>query len=341
MGFQDRPYYRDNRGGSFSVLNWLLSGSVPLGTWFGIRVKAHSSLVILAALVLLLPASLGGPWNAITAMVALFCIVVLHEFGHCFASRMVGGDPQEIMLSPLGGLAFVDAPKRPGAQLWAVAGGPLVNVIICAITGAALWYLQHHALPFNLLHDQVLNGLPAVFTIGYFLWWIYTLSWALLLFNLLPIFPLDGGQLLQSLLWFKYGYGKSMKFATVTGMIGGVIMAMVGIATRSWLLFFVAVSGVITCLSIWRQLKAAGPYELDEPDYSASLRYEPHHKHLTRRGMRRAQREAKRDSAEQAKIDMILSKVSAHGMHSLTWWEKRTLRRATERQRMREMQGYR
>ncbi len=158
-----------------------------------------------------------------------------------------------------------------------------------------------------------------------------------LLFNLMPIFPLDGGQMLQAALWPKVGYYKSMMFACITGMIGAVLLAMWGLAAPNLLMIFIAASGFLTCMNMRTQLVAAGPmvdYE-DAMDYSASLRPEPR-KHVTRRSVKRAQRAAREAATEQAKIDQILAKVSAQGMHSLTWWEKRTLHKATERQRKRE-----
>src|SRR3954471_22856502 len=138
MAFQDRSYYRDGGRSSGNPLMWLLSGSVNLGTWFGITVRMHASMIVLLALALIFPRSMGGAQNAVTFGVVLFGIVLLHEFGHCFASRMVGGDPREILIYPLGGLAFADAPRRPWATFVTVAGGPLVNVAICLVAWLAL-----------------------------------------------------------------------------------------------------------------------------------------------------------------------------------------------------------
>jgi Zn-dependent protease len=69
-------------------------------------------------------------WNVIEYL-ALFGIVLLHEFGHALASRQVGRQADRIMLWPLGGVAFVQPRPRPGALLWSIAAGPLVNVILC------------------------------------------------------------------------------------------------------------------------------------------------------------------------------------------------------------------
>src|ERR1700716_302539 len=71
-------------------------------------------------------------WN-VAEYLALFLIVTLHEFGHSLACRQVGGKANQIVLWPLGGVAYVDPPPRPGATLWSIAAGPLVNVALLPI----------------------------------------------------------------------------------------------------------------------------------------------------------------------------------------------------------------
>src|ERR1039457_5671476 len=66
---------------------------------------------------------------------ALFLIVLLHEFGHALACRQVGGQANLIVLWPLGGVAYVTPPLRPGAVLWSIAAGPLVNVVLTPLLG--------------------------------------------------------------------------------------------------------------------------------------------------------------------------------------------------------------
>jgi Zn-dependent protease len=142
-------------------------------------------------------------WNVLEYL-ALFVIVMLHEFGHSLACRQVGGTANRIVLWPLGGVAYVDPPPRPGATLWSIAAGPLVNVALA----------------------------PLLFGLGYFGksmgWWvafpnahallraIYVINAGLLIFNLLPIYPLDGGQIFRSMLWFVIGRARSLMVATVT-----------------------------------------------------------------------------------------------------------------------------
>ena len=345
MGWQDRPYYRDQGSSSGNPLSWILYGSVPLFTVFNIRVRMHASLLIVVAWELLvseLPHGMGVG-NAMTFGVVLFGIVLLHEFGHCFAARRVGGDANEVILSPLGGAAFVDAPNRPWPQLITAVGGPAVNVIICGVTYAAMRLivvLVPHA--HFTLNPLIVGGVYS------YLAWIFAISLGLLIFNLLPIYPLDGGRILQCLLWFKLRFYRATLITCMVGMIGSVLMAMYGIAFwNSWygfILVIIAISCFLTCFQTRAQLKAAGPWEFEDEgiDYSASMWHpDDHpkkHKKLSRRAVRRLRKQAQREEEEQAQIDAILSKVSAQGMQSLTWWERRALRKATERQRRREIE---
>lgn len=352
MAWQDRHYYRD-QGASSNPFLWIFTGSVPLFTVFRIRVRMHATLLLLAVISLILsPASGGlGLVNTLTGWFILFGIILLHEFGHCFAARSVGGDANEIVLWLLGGVALADAPKRAWPQLVTAAGGPLVNVAICILAAvievAVNWhhpYLQWNPLPGSS------SAIPMPFTLDYYLWWIFTISWALFLFNLIPAMPLDGGQILRDSLWFKLGYYRSTMIAAPVGMGASVLMAIYGLTQLgSWfglLLVFIAASCFLYCYQLRAQMKTAGPWEFEDdhgPDLSASL-WKPDDdkprktRKLSRRTIRRLRKQQQAEVAEQERIDAILAKVSAHGMHSLAWSEKRALRKATERQRKREME---
>ena len=99
----------------------LLSWSVPLGRISGIAVKAHILFPVVAiGLIMRAGFAKGAPsaiWLEATLLVGLlFFIVLLHELGHCVAARFVDGEAHEILLWPLGGLAFVDVPHTPRAN---------------------------------------------------------------------------------------------------------------------------------------------------------------------------------------------------------------------------------
>jgi len=163
-------------------------------------------------------------WN-IAEYLALFAIVLTHEFGHAFATRQVGGTANKIMLWPLGGVAYVDPPQRPGATLWAIAAGPLVNVALAPVLYAA-YLMTGGSL------DSFLAGTFAATDLNHFFFAVLWIDIVLFLFNILPIYPLDGGQILRSILWFFLGRGKSLMTATVIGFFG--LFLFLGLALLDW-----------------------------------------------------------------------------------------------------------
>src|SRR3989441_3793953 len=119
-------------------------GSIHLFRIAGVDVFLHWSWFLVAAF------EISGrtrtysslSWN-ILEYLALFSIVLLHEFGHALACRQVGGTANKIMLWPLGGVAYVDPPARPGATLWSIAAGPLVNVVLAGVSYALTIWAWH------------------------------------------------------------------------------------------------------------------------------------------------------------------------------------------------------
>jgi tetratricopeptide (TPR) repeat protein/Zn-dependent protease len=202
-----------------------LGYSLRLFTFSGITVYLHWSWFLVAyfEIVRRVNPYSSLAWN-ILEYVALFGIVVLHEFGHALACRQVGGQADRIVLWPLGGVAFVNPPPRPGPTLWSIAAGPLVNVALVPVT-VGLWWLAAKEGWFGSHPDayRFIRSMAAI-------------NLVLLIFNLLPIYPLDGGRILQSLLWIFLGRSRSMRVATVIGVLCGI--AGVGVAIgygQTWL----------------------------------------------------------------------------------------------------------
>ena len=182
-------------------------------------------------------------WNALEVL-TLFLIVLTHEFGHQLACRQVGGKTNDIVLWPLGGVAFVSPPQRPGAQLWSIAAGPLVNVILIPVT-SALVSISSHLGWFDTYPDayQLIHN-------------IWVINLVLLVFNLLPIYPLDGGQILRSLLWFPFGRANSLMIASIIGFIG--VAGLIGLAIWEQSIWLGLVSAFISvnCWSGFKQARA-------------------------------------------------------------------------------------
>ncbi len=200
-------------------------GSFRLFRFAGIDVFLHWSWFAVAAFEIQDRAKQYSSlsWNALE-YVALFLIVLMHEFGHALACRQVGGQANQIVLWPLGGVAYVSPPPRPGATLWSIAAGPLVNVALVPVLTVLM-----------VLGDRFgwNAGAPNSYQLVRGLWMV---NFVMLLFNLLPIYPLDGGQILRSLLWFGLGRARSLMVATVVGFAGVAVMILVAVlAQRIWI----------------------------------------------------------------------------------------------------------
>src|SRR6266581_1461468 len=112
----------------------LRQGSIRLFRLAGVDVFLHWSWFLVAAFEISGRAGTYSSvsWNVLEYL-ALFLIVLLHEYGHALACRQVGGTANQIVLWPMGGVAYVNPPPRPGAMLWSIAAGPLVNVVFVPV----------------------------------------------------------------------------------------------------------------------------------------------------------------------------------------------------------------
>lgn len=172
----------------------------------------------------------------------LFLIVLMHEFGHSLACRQVGGEADQIVLWPLGGVAYVDPPPRPGATLWSIAAGPLVNVVLMPVL------LGLGLLSRSLGWAETMPNFHALLRS------IAVINFWLLLFNILPIYPLDGGQILRSLLWFVLGRARSLMVATVVGFVG--VIGFIGLALWTESVWY-GVLAAFMLLNCWGGLRHA------------------------------------------------------------------------------------
>jgi Zn-dependent protease len=182
-------------------------------------------------------------WNVLEYL-ALFAIVLLHEFGHALACRSVGGTADTIMLWPLGGVAYVDPPQRPGATLWSIAAGPLVNVALLPILAPAFAFARAAHWRYTMPNEYRLLGA------------ILTTDVVLLVFNILPIYPLDGGQILRSLLWFPLGRARSLMVASFLGFFGVAGLFLLAIYLRSLWTGLIAAYAGMNCWSGFKQARA-------------------------------------------------------------------------------------
>src|SRR5215831_16790969 len=215
-----------------------MQGTIRLFKLGGIQVYLHMAWFLAAAY--FVTQQPGSPVWALYEFIALFGIVLLHEFGHALACRQVGGRADQIVLWPLGGVAFVDPPRRPGPVLWSIAAGPLVNILLVPVLTILLVFFRGSGISLN-----------AYKLIGS----VWQINIALLIFNLLPVYPLDGGQILRALLWFPLGEIRSLQIASLVGLIGGGLLIMYAVMIRSFWWGLLALFVVSRAIAGWQQAK--------------------------------------------------------------------------------------
>lgn len=339
--YADDPLRRFGRpGGDWQGLRPTLDNpmtwSVTVGRILAVTVRVH--LVFVVYLVAeLLRGSFGetalGFGPTLLFLGCLFGTVFLHEMGHILACRRVGGTADEVLMWPLGGLAYCRPPNDWRAHLVTAMGGPLVNVAILAVLTPTLglvtgrWWGLALPNPFALL-------LPLDVSAS---WWLMTLFFAnavslvLLLFNLLPIFPLDGGRITQALLWPRLGYTRSMRVAVRCGYVGAIALAIAGLVTANFMLVFIALFGGFTCWITHKQLQFTEEIMgFDAEGYAVGGLGDPPPPR-GRTPSRRDERRRRREQQEADAVDAILRKIAGSGMESLSAREKRILRRATRK----------
>jgi Zn-dependent protease len=219
-------------------------GSFHLFRLLGIDVYVHWAWFLAVLYFVSQPRGYSSIIWSVGECLAMFLIVLIHEFGHAFACRSVGGQANQIVLWLFGGVAYVSPPQRPGAQLWSIAAGPLVNVVLVPILSGA-WLLALRA-GWDDTAPETLK----------FLFHVQAINLILLVFNLMPIYPLDGGQILRSLLWFFFGRANSLMAASTIGFVGVAGLILLAIYYQTLWMGFMAVFILMNCWGGLRQARA-------------------------------------------------------------------------------------
>ncbi len=353
------------------------SWSLPLPVRpFGITIRIHILFVVFI-LGMLLWASTSRDWPAgsglgmLVFLAVMFISVLLHEFGHCYAARLVEGDADEVLLWPLGGLARCDVPHTPRANFLTAAGGPAVNLLLCMLTGLILfvcgfrppfnpWYTEAFIPELYSFNEPHLWTTPIInfghpyprltylqLIVAQFFW----VNWFLLLVNVVLIgFPLDGGRMLQAALWPRLGYRQSMMVAVFVGFIVMILVGIGSVALWNPILVWLALIIYQACKLELVLLETGGEEGLFGYDFSQGYTsLESQHgaetprprrrrqnffqRWLQRRAQRKLQRDMERTAAEERRMDELLEKIQRSGASSLTDEEQRFLKRVSDRYR--------
>jgi hypothetical protein len=250
-----------------------------------------------------------------------------------------------ITLSPIGGLAHLGSPlPHPRADVFVSAAGPAVHLAWLALVWPLSVILPAEVLrPEGWAVDPVVDGVEL----------LVRLNVALLLFNLLPLFPMDGGRILRALLASRMQPNRATRIAALLGIAGAVAFVVVGVVLGGYWSTILIVIGLSNFFACQQELVAArhgaGPYDVEalepwqsDPDAwrrgESSARPKPPGFFVRRRearARRRAAAEVVEAAALEAEVDRVLGRVCEVGMEGLTRAERATLERASRRKRER------
>src|SRR5205809_7194826 len=205
--------------------------SIPIFRVAGIQLRIHITFLLLIAWLAFGYYAQGGSAVAASRVIfvlLLFLCVVLHEFGHAFAAKAFGINTPDITLLPIGGVARLERmPEEPVQELIIAVAGPLVNVVIALglfVAGGSQ----------ALLNPSTVEG-------GGLIAQLLTINIMLVLFNLLPAFPMDGGRVLRALLATRISYARATQVAATVGQGFAFVFGFLGLLNPNWfMLIFIA-----------------------------------------------------------------------------------------------------
>jgi Zn-dependent protease len=197
----------------------------------GIDVYIHSTFFLLLTWIgfsfWLTERSISAVMNGLVFILLLFLFVLMHEFGHALVARKYGILTRDITLLPIGGVARLERmPTDPKQELWVALAGPMVNLGLAVILFG--WLLITNTLnPFQ----------PFTLTSGSLVFRLATVNLSLLLFNLIPAFPMDGGRVLRAFLATKMEYTRATQTAATIGQGIALIFGLIGLFSNPFLVF--------------------------------------------------------------------------------------------------------
>jgi Zn-dependent protease/CBS domain-containing protein len=205
--------------------------SFPIGTIAGIRIELHVTFLLFVVWVGLSQGLLTGDTrrslSAVTLLLLVFACVVLHELGHALAARRYGIKTRDIVLLPIGGVARLQRmPDKPQQEIVVAIAGPLVNVAIAGVLTLVLT-LVRQPLQLDWAQGGIFSSLLAVNVV-------------MVVFNMIPAFPMDGGRVLRAVLALRLPYVKATRIASTIGQGIALLLGALGFFFNYPMLMFVA-----------------------------------------------------------------------------------------------------
>ncbi len=233
--------------------------SLTLGRIHGIEIKLHPSFLLIALWVayqwgVRQDSGIGGTIYGFVLVLAVFCLVLLHELGHSMMAHEYGLRVRDITLVPFGGIARIEQmPSRPRAEAMISLAGPLVNLAISALLFPLL-LIAGLATGDRSVQDFARFGLADISLTG-FLFYLFLASLALAIFNLLPAFPMDGGRILRAAVTPFVGRQTATRVAVSIGVTLGVLIGILGLLSGEYLIVLVMLFVIVAAVAEGRSVR--------------------------------------------------------------------------------------
>jgi Zn-dependent protease len=214
-----------------------MKANLNLGSVSNIKINLHWTFFFLIAWIVFSELNRGGTINSIlfnlALVLAVFVCVVLHELGHALTAKRFGIETKKITLLPIGGIASLQSiPESPKQELLVALAGPLVNVIIAVILFFIIPVDELMHLNFTETFEILMS-----FTWQNFIFFLFIVNLGLVVFNMIPAFPLDGGRVLRALLAMKMERVKATQIASNIGQVIAVFFLLIGLLFNPILIF--------------------------------------------------------------------------------------------------------
>lgn len=220
-----------------------MSWSLKVGQIFGIDLKIHFSFLLILIWGAFNYGGSAGPLYGMVVVIALFTLVVLHELGHSLAAMWYGIPVRDITLLPIGGVARLERmPEKPIQELVVAIAGPAVNVVIAGILlPIVLALTSFQTTSFSILSAARAPGLSGLLT------FMLVANVSLVIFNMLPVFPLDGGRVFRAFMGFFVSYQNATKIAVTVGRFFAISLGLFAIfygqIFMALIAFFIFIAG--------------------------------------------------------------------------------------------------
>jgi len=232
-----------------------MKGTLKIATMFKIPVYLHWSFPLIFLYILFIGNQIGAAWQEMSAiavfvLIVFFC-VLLHEYGHALTARRYGVNTRDIILSPIGGIARLERiPNKPIEELKVAIKGPAVNVVIALLLLPFCWYMYKAGIidldgPDELSAFQNWNNIVPL---------VLGTNVLLVVFNMIPAFPMDGGRVLRSVLAMKMDRVKATKIAYIVAQVAAVMMFIYGLYDSQYIICFIALFVILTSRVEWKSV---------------------------------------------------------------------------------------